>query len=123
MVLGPVVLPPSSVKFDTQTGEVVELLHVEALPEATHEAVLWVQAETHSPQDLCVFLTEVVEGVHQLLQVWVCVHHISCQDVVETVCGTRETLLQLLAPDELCHLEAQMIRLPLCCIVIRYLLF
>lgn len=105
LVLGPLVLPPGPVQFDTQTGEVIQLLQEEALPKAIHKAVLWVQTKAHGPQDLCVFLAQVVKGVHQLFQVRMGVHHVSCQDVVETMCGTRETLLHPLTPDELCDLE------------------
>lgn len=45
-----------------------------------------------------------VKGVHQLVQVRVSVHHVSCQDVVKAVCGAWETLLHLLTPDQLCDL-------------------
>ncbi len=108
LVLGPPIFPPGSVQFDTQTGEVVQLLQVEALPKPIHKAVLWVQAEAHGPQDLCVFLTQVVKGVHQLVQVRMGIHHVCCQDVVETMGGTWETLLHLLTPDELRNLETEM---------------
>lgn len=108
LVLSHPVLPPGSVQFDTQTGEVVQLLHMEALLKAIHKAVLWVQTKAHGPQDLSVFLAQIVEGVHQLVQVRMGVHHVGCQDVVETVCGTWETLLHLLPPDELSDLETQM---------------
>lgn len=104
LVCGPLVLPPSPVQFDTQTGEVIQLLQEEALPKAIHKTVLWVQTKAHGPQDLRVFLAQVVKGVHQLFQVRVGVHHVSCQDIVETMCGTRETLLHPLTPDELCDL-------------------
>lgn len=77
------------------------------LPEAIHEAVLRIQAETHSPQDLSVFLAQVFKGVHQLLQVRVGVHHVSCQDVVEAMSGTWETLIQFLTPDQLSDLKAE----------------
>lgn len=109
MVLGPPVLPPGSEQFDTQTGEVIQLLQVEALPKAIHKAVLRVQTKAHGPQDLCVFLAQVVKGVHQLFQVRMGVHHISCQNVVKTMRGAWETLLHLLTPDELCDLETEMI--------------
>lgn len=104
LVIGALVLPPGSVQFDTQTGEVIQLLQVKALPKAINKAVLWVQTKSHGPQDLCVFLAQVVKGVHKLLQVRMGVHHVSCQDVVETMCGTWETLLHLLSPDKLCDL-------------------
>lgn len=82
---------------------------MEALLKAIHKAVFWVQTKAHGPQDLCVFLAQVVEGVHQLIQVRMGVHHVGCQDVVERVCGTGETLLHLLLPpDELGDLETQM---------------
>jgi len=109
LVLHPLVLPPGSVQFDTETGEVVQLLHVEALPKAVNETVLSVQAKAHGPQDLCVFLAQVIKGVHQLLQVRMGVHHVSCQDVVETMCGAWETLLHLRTPDELGDLETEVI--------------
>lgn len=101
--------PPGSVQFDTQTGEVIKLLQVETLPKAIHKTVLWVQTETHSPKDLCVFLAQMVKRVHQLIQVRVGIHDISCQDVVETMCSTWETLLNLLTPDELSDLKRQRI--------------
>lgn len=105
LVLGPCVLPPGSEQFDTQTGEVIKLLHVETLLKAIHKAVLWVQSETHSPKDLCVFLAQMVKGVHQLIQIRVGIHHIGCQDVIETMFCTWEMLLYLLTPDELSHLK------------------
>lgn len=110
LVLGPCVLPPGSEQFDTQTGEVIKLLHVETLLKAIHKTVLWVQSETHSPEDLCVFLAEIVKSVHQLIQIRVCVHHISCQNVIKTMCCTWETLLYLLTPDKLSHLKSSRIR-------------
>lgn len=103
-VLAVSVLPPAPIQFDAQSGEVVQQLQVEALSKAVHKAVFRVQTETHGPQYLCVFLAQVVKGIHQLLQIRVSIHHISCQDVVETMCGTRETLLHLLTPDQLCDL-------------------
>lgn len=78
---------------------------MEALPEAVHKAVLRVQAESHGPQDLRVPLAQVVKGVHQLLQVRVGVDHVGRQDVVETVCGVWEALLNVWTPDELRHLH------------------
>lgn len=83
---------------------------MKALPKALHKAVLWVQTEAHGPQDLCVFLAQVVKGVHQLFQVGVGVHHVSCQNVVKTMCGMWETLLQLLTPDQLCDLDGYDLR-------------
>lgn len=103
--LGPSLFPPGSKEFDPQAREVVELLHLEALLEALHEAVLRVQAESHGPQYLRVPLAQVVEGVHQLLQVRVGVDHVGRQDVVETVCGVWEALLDVRTPDQLRHLQ------------------
>lgn len=68
------------------------------------KVVLWVQTEAHGPQDLCVLLAHVVKGVHQLLQITM-----GCQDLVETVCNTVETVLNILTPDQLCNLETHMI--------------
>lgn len=102
--------PPGLEQFDAQAREVVQLLQVEALAEAIHEAVLWVQTETHGPQDPCVVLAQVLKGVHQLVQVRVGVNHICRHDVVETVRGPRETLLHLWAPGELGDLETQRTR-------------
>lgn len=105
LVLGPAVLPPGSVQFYTQTGQVIQLLKVETLLKAAHKAVLRVQAETHGPQYLSAVLTEVVEGLHELIQVRMRIHHVSCQNVVKTMCSTRETLSHVLTPDELHDLE------------------
>lgn len=108
LVLVAPVLPPGSEQFDTETGQVIELLQLEALLKVIHKAVLWVQAKAHGPQDLCVLLAQVVKCVHQLFQVWMGVDHISSQYIVKTVCGVWETLLHLLTPGELGHLETQM---------------
>lgn len=107
--LGPFFFPPGSKEFDPQAREVVELLHVKALLEAVHKAVLRVQAESHGPQNLCVSLAQVVKGVHQLLQVRVGVDHVGCQDVVETVRGAREALFNIRTPDQLRHLQTDTI--------------
>lgn len=104
MVLGPFVIPPGSEQFDAQTGEVVQLLQVEALPKTIHEAVLRVQAEAHGPQDLRGFLAQVVKRGHQLLQVRMRVDHVGGENVVKTVRVTRETPLHLLTPGQFCHL-------------------
>lgn len=74
------------------------------MPKKIHEAVLRVQAEAHGPQDLRGFLAEVVKRGHQLLQVRMRVDHVSGENVVKTVRVTRETLLHLLTPGQLCHL-------------------
>lgn len=104
MVLGPFVVPPGSEQFDAKTGEVVQLLQVEALPKTIHEAVLRVQAEAHGPQDLRGFLAQVVKRGHQLLQVRMRVDHVGGENVVKTVRIMRETPLHLLTPGQLCHL-------------------
>lgn len=65
--ISPFVLSPCSVQFDTETGKVVQLLQVETLLKSFHKAVLWVQPKTHSPQNLCVFLAQMVKSVHQLI--------------------------------------------------------
>lgn len=101
----PLVLPPASIQFDAQSGQIVQQLQVEAFTETFHKAVLWIQAETHRPEDLCVVLAQMIESVQELFQVGMGVHHIGCQDVVETMCGTWEPLLQLLTPGQLCHLS------------------
>lgn len=90
--------PPGSVQFDAEAREVVQLLQVEPHFEAIYEAVFWVQAETHCPEDQRVVLAQEVERVHQLLEVWVGIHHVCCQDVVKTVRGSWETLLHVWTP-------------------------
>lgn len=104
VVLGPLFFPPGAEEFDTQAGEVVQLLQVEVLPKPIHEAVLRVQAEAHGPQDLRGVLAQVLKGAHQLVQVRMRVDHVGRQNVVEAVRGTRETLLRLLTPGQLRHL-------------------
>lgn len=109
-VRGPPGPPPGAEQLDAQTGEVVEQLQVEALLEAVHEAVLWVQTEAHGPQDLRALLAQVVESVHQLIQVRMAIDHVSRQNVVEAVGGARETLLHLLTPDQLGDLQSKTVQ-------------
>ena len=98
---------PASVQLDVEAGQVVQQLHAEALLEAFYKAVLYVHAEAHGPQDLRPRLAEVLKGFQELLEEGVVVDHVGCQHVVVVVGGSREPLLQLLAPGQLRHLEQE----------------
>lgn len=79
---------------------------MKTLLEAVHEAVLCVQSKTHGPKYLSVVLAQVVEGLHQLVQVRVGVDDVRRQDVVKPMRGARETPSHLLTPDQLSDLQA-----------------
>lgn len=76
---------------------------MKVLLKCVHEAVLRIQTEPHGPQDDGVVWTQVHEGLHQLLQVRMRVHHVCSHDVVVVAGVARESLLQLLPPAELGH--------------------